>query len=1251
MKKLLALLASIAAATFVFADLKGSNPTDSAFVFEDIETFKINKEEPRAFFISYPDFASASKKIGIEELGNIYETPNYMLLNGGWKFLFLNSADGLKPEYVAANFDDSKWDNMEVPNSWQCGGYDRIFYANVPAEFQFNMDGSRKKGYEDSGADNPSESILNPTIPPDHRQAAVYRRNFALPKNWHGGEIFLRFNGVRTGFKVYVNGKFAGYSEDSFTPAEFDISSLLKEGENSVSLIVYKYSTGGFFEMQDMPHLSGIIRDAMLIRRPKVHLRDYFSPAKISEDLKSAEIDFEACVRNLSGESAKNFSIRAEIFDENSKPLSSFLIDEKLPEIKAGSEVKFSKKIRVKDFKLWSPDKPNLYAILISVCGESGEVLETVRADYAFKKFEVRGTGIFLNGKNVLFKGVNRHDWSPDKGKACPFKWMKRDAEMMKQININAVRTSHYPSDDLFYMLCARYGLMVLDECNQEQHGWRNTAPLDFDKFIPASVDRMRNMVLRDRNVPSVVIFSLGNESAGRVVKGHGEMAKVVRELSPLHYVHSEAECGEKLAGRDNGFSDFASPMYGGVDRMNGYLRNQNKKYPFFFCEYAHAMGNSIGNLKGKWDLIRENQDCLHGGFIWDWVDQSLLLPRENDPSKLYFSDGRDWNTKPSAGNFCLNGIVFADRSHSAKFYEVGRVYQDIQVSRPDESRPNFVKISNEFYETNLNEFDAILEVRANGKTVFERQLPPIDLPAGKSAELELDIPEFKENAEYFYALEFRRRAPALFADAGQVVSRTQFFLKDTRTFSELKARGRGVSVSKKDGGLVVSAGSFVYVFGEKSARLESLRCGFKPMIVSPLDFDISSAFIDNERGGEVAREFRSRNLDRLKTVNPSLSFEKLKGGALRVFCKKILANAMGEGFLFETVYTILPDATMQVCASARKINSTPENLKVPRIGVKIGLYRELENVEYYGRGWFANYEDRKEAADVGLYKSNVADFFEAFPRPQDTGNREEVRFMKIFSKDGFGVQIIAEKNPLPMAILPYTQEELASAKHPHNLPEPSQNELRIAWRVRGLGNNSCGPTTRPQFKPSFKGKVCWSFILKPLLPNSKNISADCAFPKPLSYSPSESPENLEVESLAPKPRGRWVSENAKIKYSSIDEKWSPKKDNLLSTGEGDFSFHTLKEQNPHLVLELARPENILSVEILNRADARGDRTSRLRMYVSADAQNWRKVWEDDDCKDFWLADFKTPVRAKFIKLEMQKNEFFHLKRLRVFAE
>ncbi len=1230
---------------------------DSKFVFEEIKTFKINKEEPRAFFISYPNYELASKWTSVDDIENIYNTPNYQLLNGDWKFLFLEHEKLFKPEYISAKFDDSKWDILDVPNTWQAKGYDRIFYRNHPAEFQFHKDGSRIKGYEDGGKNNPSEAILNPRIPDDHREVGVYRREFNLSKDWSNKEVFIRFNGVRTGYKVFVNGKFAGYAEDSFTPSEFNITSLLKAGKNSLAVQVFKYSTGGYFEMQDMPHMSGIIRDLMLIARPKVYIRDYYAPVHISDDLKSAKIKFDAWVKNLSKDAVSNLVLKVDIIDEKGEKLNSkSLFEKSISQIPISKEVKVSEEVDVKDFKLWSPDKPNLYAILISLFDANGNVLETVKADFGFKKFIVKGTGIFLNNKPVLFKGVNRHDWSPDKGKTCTFKWQKMDVELMKEVNINSVRTSHYPNEDTFYMLCSRYGIMVLDEANVEQHGFSQTMPLNFDHFIPAGVDRMKNMVFRDRNIPSVIIFSVGNESAwGPDVKGFIEMGQVVRKYSSLHYVHYEMEANEKIRGEDGGISDFASPMYGGVSKMNSYLRAA-KKYPFFFCEYAHSMGNAIGNLKGKWDLIRANSDCLHGGFIWDWVDQALYMSREDDPTKLFLSDGRDWKTQPSANNFSSNGIIRADRTHFAKFYEVKRIYQDIQLEQISAENPKKVKISNEFFDTNLNEFDGEILVLRDGEVVHKKKLNAIDLPAGKTIEMEFDLPEFKEEGEYFYSVNFKSKA------SNKVVSHTQFNLKNTTTFKELKAPSGKIEVSKDDETATVKAGKYVYEFDVKVAELKSLKRGKDVIINSPVKFDISTAFIDNERGAEVGRELRGRT-DKLKEIDADLKIEKLKGNAVRVIASKILANKDGEGFANEFVYTILADGTMQVVASCQKINETPNDLRVPRIGLKMGLTPSIENVEFYGRGDFANYSDRKTAADIGRYALKVKDFMEEYSWPQDTGNREDVRWLRVFDTNGNGVKILAQENPLPMALLPYTQDELSSAKHPHNLKAPVQNELRIAWQVRGIGNSSCGPSTRGEFRPSFNGKVSWSFIFKPFTMKAKDLSlsksksylpkqeSPVVFPAELSYTPKADDKNLPVEKLVLQPVGKWISENAKVTYSSKDERWSPKKDNLLTTGEGDFSFHTNIEEKPYLIVKLEKTEEITSVEILNRADHAANRASRLRMLVSENGTSWKQVWGNDETKSRWVVVFEKPVKAKFVKLMLDKKEIFHLKRVRIFAK
>lgn len=1224
------------------------------YAWEDIQTFKINKEEPRAFFTVYSDFEKASKPISIEDISNLYPQDTYKSLNGDWKFFFAKEPGQIKKEFFSKNFDDSKWDTIDVPNSWQCRGYDRIFYANVPAEFQFDFNGNMLPGYGDCDKENPSPVILNPTIPEMHRQVGIYRREFTLENNWQDKEIFARFDGVRTGFNLYVNGNFVGYSEDSFTPAEFNITKFLQPGKNSIVAEVFKYTTGGFFELQDMPHMVGIIRDAMLIARPKVYVRDYHILADISADLKSANLTLDVDVRNLSDSDVKGYFVDAYILGEDGKFVSGdSIMSKKIQEIKSMGAATFSGKKSVEGFDLWSPDKPNLYAILIKLSDENGNVLETVRADFAFRKFELRGKEIFLNNEPLLIKGVNHHDWSPDKGKAYSCDWMVKDMRLMKRANVNFVRTSHYPKDDKFYMLCSRFGILVLDECNHEQHGYRNCGPLDFDNFIPASVDRMKNMVARDRNVPCVVIFSLGNESAGRVVKGHGLMAEASRKLAPDRFVHSEAEVGNVIDGKVVGFSDFVSPMYGGVDRMRWYLDLKNETKPFFFCEYAHAMGNAIGNLKGKWDMMRK-YPSLNGGFIWDWVDQALYLKREDEPSKLYLSDCRDWKTQPSAGNFCQNGVIMADRTHAAKYFEVQRVYQDIQMEPVEGAAANVLKISNEFIDTNLNEFTPIVEVSFNGAKIAEGRLPVIDLPAGESKQVEIELPKYDGSrvGEYHYVLSFKRNASTPFAKAGDTVASAQFEIKKTEPKADENVGVSSVSCADRDGVLKVSAGGAEYVFNRGDASLSKLSISGMPILTTPLDFDISSAFIDNERGRACEHASRDFELDKLSVRNPSVKVEKLASNALRVVCKKDFLNSQGDGFAFEAVYTIFGSGFAEVSCSVQKVNEMPRDLNIPRVGVRMGLSPELKQVEFFGRGPFANYCDRMYAANVGRYKSDISEWFENYTFPQDTGNREDVRWLAVRAKNGSGLLVKSEDRPLPMALLPYTQKQIKAAKRPHNLPEPSEHELRVAWGVRGVGNNSCGPETRVQFRHYFEGKVSWSFLLFPLKKDVK-LSAflNKAVPKKFKYIPSKEDKNLLDESLSLKPEGKCVSENAKLTLSSRDEQYSPRENNLLTSGRGTFSFHTKNEENPFIVVELDKICDVTGAIILNRSDAQGERTRPLNMYLSEDGRNWRKVWSSNTAKSRWIVILKNPERAKFVKLELQRREFFHLKRLQIFAK
>lgn len=1209
--------------------------------FNDIRVTGINKENPHAFFTIADSFKTALKPLSVDQVGDIYTGNSYLSLNGDWKFKFIENHDNLSDEVFAKNYDDSSWRTIQVPSTWQPLGYDTISYTNVFHEFMFDRQGRRLEGFESKDGKIP-ELIAEPTIVEMHRQAGLYRRTFNLPKDWSGKEVFVKFSAVKSGFKLYVNGAYVGYSQESFTPAEFNITKYLKAGENSVSLIVYKYTAGSFFELQDMPHTMGILRDVTLIARPEVFLRDYYATCNFSDDLKSADFKCEFTLSNLSKQARKNLKLELFLADDKGKLLGGkAIISKDIPEIAAGQDLSLSGEGKVSNFKLWSPDEPNLYTLVIRLQNSESKDLEVARADWGFRKFEIRGNRLFLNNVPFLIKGVNRHNWSPETGSAVDFALMKKDCELIKRANINAIRTSHYPNDEKFYMLCSRYGLAVLDENNHETHEMRQFLPAENDLFVAPSVYRMRNLVMRDRNVPCVIIWSLGNESATYHTKSHKAMEAEARRLDPTRPIHSEPG-----AGQESNTSDFVSPMYGGMGRMQVYLNSKSPK-PFIFCEYCFAIGNAIGNLKQIWNMIRAN-DSLNGGFIWDWCDRTLYLKDKN--GVRFLADGRDFGTRPQAGTWCASGVVFADRTYASKYFEVQRVYQDIQISEVDAKAGKF-KISNEFFSTDLSDFDVKIEVFRDGVEIAKSTESAPALKPGESGEFELKMPSFdsSKSGEYYCNVSFLRRAGTLFSKAGDVASFAQFPLKKVESNRVLPSKG-SLKVDEGDSAVSVSANGVEYVFSRENRRLEALKIDGKNLLLSPLKFDISSAWISN--ANIFRREAENMGLNSLKLLKESFGVEKLGAGAVRVKCSETLSNIYGDGFVVDTFYTILGSSAMEVSVNVTKLNDMPEKLYIPRIGVKMGLDKSLSNVEYFGRGPLQNYCDALEAAPLGVYKIDISKEIPDYAKPQDCGNREGVRLMTLRGRDGGGFAVTAPAKPLSMSILGNTQEELLAAAHKHLLPESSANEFRVAGFVAGIGNGALGPSTLDEFLPTFKGSFNFSFAIFPISKSIKfenMLGAD--FPEKYKAKFEKLDENLRDESVKPKIEGSWISKNAKVTYSSRDARYAPSRDTLLECAGENYGFHTERLPKQFLVVDLEKPMQLTGVEIYNRKDAQGNRNDRLRMYVSNDGKDWRQVWSCDVAMAYWRIRFEKPVEARYVKVLLDKNEYFHLSGLKIFAK
>lgn len=1110
-KALLMLTTALSAATALATDTHST-------AWERYDIFKINKEAPSAMMKFFGDSNEAFKPVSVADIDKIHEGDRYKLLNGKWRFFFASSPDKISPKFFEKDFDDSKWARIKVPCSWQSAGYDNIFYDNITLQFMFDEKGNMLPEFENDPSrfkrDRYAKIVYKPYVPLKHRQAGIYRREFEVPAEFDGKNVFITFDGVRTGFSLYINGKFVGYSEDSFLPAEFNITKYIERGKkNTVAVEVYKYSTGSYNEMQDMPHVMGIIRDVFLSARPDVYVKDYHAPATLSEDLSKAKIDLDIKLRNVSSTAQKDLKVEAYIVDQEGKKcfgglFNSCVFSKKIDEIPANSTIDISGEIEADGIKLWSPDKPNLYTICFKLT-QDGKELETTRSDFGFKKYKIVDRHMELNNVKMFIKGVNRHDWSPSTGKAVSFDEMKKDVELMKRANINFVRTSHYPNDDRFYMLCDRYGIAVLDENNHEQHAFIRNPALNLPNHVPQAVDRAESMVMRDRNVPSILIFSVGNESSLFYTLGHKAIEKVVRKYSPEHYFMSHGETYDIVNGAPNGTSDFVTPMYRDITQMERYLEMDTKK-PFFFPEYAHAMGNAIGNLEGMWKMIRRYEG-LNGGFIWDWVDQSFYLPRKDNPSKKFLSDGRDWNTIPTKGNFCCNGVIFSDRTVSAKYYEVQRVYQPVYIESVG-ADPLKLKLANDFIATNLDELKPVVVVTRDGVEIAKKELAPIELKPGQKKTVEIKLPEYESGApgEYFYTIKFLNPRDTLYSKAGYVVAQSQFPLKKVCA-GEYSAGNGKIKVSDNGKEAVIEAGRTKAVFDRAKAALVSYSIDGKPAIVSGVKFDVNSAYIDNHRGpvgGEMAR-FR---MDKLTCVSSKMDIENANFARVKV--EKILNNGRKQGFKVSIVYTILPDGSMEISSQAVKINNTPKYILMPRIGLNMGINKALDNVEYLGKGPWANYIDRAASNDVGLYKSKVEEWFEPFTYTQDTGNREKVRWLAL--TDGKSGLLVTAEKPLAMSVLPYTQDELKSAMHPYLLPESKAIDLRIAGKVLGLGNASCGLPPRDEFRLDFKGSIEWKFTIRPLfdLKDAAKMGRE-KFPKSASYTFKHFDKNIKVENLS----------------------------------------------------------------------------------------------------------------------------------------
>ncbi|MBN1362750.1 MAG: alpha-L-fucosidase [Sedimentisphaerales bacterium] len=1043
---------------------------------ENEQVIGCNRLPAHATFVPFPDVESALK-------GTREASPYVLALNGMWRFHWSPKPEDRPAEFWREDYDVSQWDTIGVPSNWQMRGYGTPIYTS--SQYPFKVDPPRVTGTPPS--DWTAYKLRNPV--------GSYRRTFTLPESWTGRRVFLHFAGVKSTFYVWVNGQQIGYSQGSMTPAEFDVTEALRRGENSLAVEVYRWSDGSYLEDQDMWRFSGIYRDVFLYSTADVRISNFAVRTDLDADYRDADLLIKPELARYSERSIRGWTVRAHLYDRAGQPVFD---DPVTADAEAILNPNFRDDIfnartpqrgparfewlraRVSNPQKWTAETPVLYTLVLALNDAGGEVVEAVSCRVGFREVEIKDGRLLVNGQPVRLYGVNRHEHDPDHGRAVPVERMIQDITLMKQLNINAVRTSHYPNNPRWYELCDRYGLYVMDEANVETHGVRGLLASE-PAWQAAFLDRGIRMVERDKNHPSVIIWSLGNEA------GYGPnfaaMSAWMRDFDPtrpIHYEGAQASLEDRDDPRDPGAVDFISRMYPRCEplydpqrdarwpRILQIAQDSRDNRPVLMCEYAHAMGNAIGNLKEYWDEIYSNPRVV-GGFIWDWVDQGLR--RKTDDGVEYFAYGGDFGDEPNLKDFCLNGIVFADRTIPPKAWEVKKIYQPVSIEPLDESGTR-VRLTNRYAFTNLSDLEGHWTLTCDGVQLQSGTLPTVDLPPGEQAEITVPVEpvaQLEPGASYWLRVGFVLKEDTVWARAGHEVAWQQMACRScvpARPASE-DARPTALPMTVANGGdsIRIEGRTFTATFRRAAGTLVSLVYGGKEMLAEGQGPVLQAyrAVTSNDKafGSGRARDWQRAGLNRLKREVRSVTVQPQDSGCVRIDVLAVSTTPNGAGFNHYASWTVRGDGSIELDNRFEPFGELPA---LPRIGVVMHLSRELEHLRWYGRGPHENYPDRKESADMGVWTSTVDEQYVPYPRPQETGTKTAVRWLTLTDADGDGLLVVAEPS-IAASALHYTAGDLDQAEHTYELKRRDEVVLSLDARHSGLGNASCGPGVLPQYE------------------------------------------------------------------------------------------------------------------------------------------------------------------------------------------
>lgn len=1044
------------------------------FRWENPEIFKINKEDGHAIMMPFD-----SEKDALSAKESNYKQS----LNGKWKFYWQRGLKNQPKNFQLTSFDDSHWDEINVPSVWQTQGYSVPYYyaSTFPKAF------SRSKG-------------KIPSIDHDMQEIGFYRKSFTLNENFNGREIFLHFGAAKSALEVYVNGEFVGYSQGSMTPHEFNVTKVLKPGENVITAKLYRYSDGSYLEDQDMWWLCGIYREVYLFAEPKLCLRDFYFKTDFDDTYTDSNVTLNMYINNYNNIRGK-MTASAKLIDSNN---GEILLGTKEAELSGGNEAVTFKET-VKAPEKWSAETPNLYTLVMTI-ELDGKIICVKTYKVGFKKVEIKGEKIYYNGMPLMIKGVNRHDFDCDNGWAVPREIYTQDLDIMKQNNINSIRTSHYPDDPYFYDMCNKYGFYVMDECEVETHGVRRKGvPGSNPVWTGAVVDRMQRMVLRDRNNPCVFMWSLGNEAGDG--SNFMEMKKAALALDNSRQFHYEGDF-------DLTKSDVISRMYPTKDIMEklgnkqpitislydniaNQLAADSKPIkaemyegkPVVLCEYAHSMENSLGNFQEYIDDF-EKYDNMCGGFIWDFVDQALHVKDENgNDNYLYGTDFQGQephklidipNTTAMTGSnvyFCANGIIGADRKPHPQIVEVKHGYQNIGITAVDASNGEF-KLKNKFLFTNLSDFNCKWVIKAEGEEVLSGELGKIECAPLEECNIKIDFDSSKlpKDKEVILTVSFETTKESLGVEKDYEIAFEQFIInampqpKDDNSDDNLDfdINGKRVTVKGDNLEVIVDDGKIVSykIEGKELLKAPLMPNYFRALTDNDIDFlNFTPQWAKFHPFYAWQRATHHTSADKTEVIKNNNAVE-IHIAFSTAGLKKSVAT-----------YRVYPDGRLYVFHSAVPTKG------MLRFGYQMTMDKSMEYITWYGRGPKPTYIDRKLGSKIDLYKSSVTDFEYRYMRPQESSNRCDVRYFTLTDKNGFGIKVDAYyDNPINFSAYHYTTDGLEKATHINDIPYEDITTVNIDHRQLGVGGDLPGqafvrePYTMPKGQ-----KQEYSFVITPI--------------------------------------------------------------------------------------------------------------------------------------------------------------------------